>query len=484
MYLAVLTTVGAAGGGKYDFITNIAQTVAGSDAFSHSSFVNLFKQIAKMITILGLLSLGLVAGKKMGAEGADFGLKMINGVQKFALGALTGGATGFAMGAARGAGGVLGAPAWGARKYLGKEIAPGVTRGQSLAAKLARVPLPGFSGIAKGLDQISTPNLESTRAQYKGMSDSLLMATAKGTSMFRMNAQDALGITQELASKKLLGKMTPDELRTLANKGGSAAAKEIYKVRPDFGTLANQKEYLSRLSPKMIEDMESDLLLNPNINAGLTQKHIEAIASGSTGKQDAFLKGVEARLESIDKLGDRKDEEAEWLRQNLDQDLDIVFGNSALQPRLKDLDLKKLKEKLAESKKSRPVKEEPPASKPIDKQVSAEIPAAPAQGRKEPEKNEQGGKRDQKTTSSGKISKPSGEIGIISLTAEVDRMEKDLKSSEAFVARLKGRPAEIEALEKVAAKKEKLEKYKKVLKTTSEQYAKDLEEYNKSLNNI
>ncbi len=382
MYLAVLTAVGVEGGGKYDFISSITDTVASSASFKDSSFVNLFKQVAKMITILGLLSLGLIAGKKLGAEGASFGLGLISGVQKFALGALTGGATGLAMGAARGAGGVLGAPAWGARKYLASEVAPGVTRGQSWAAGLAR--FPGFRGIAEGLDKISSPDIKSSRAQYTNMSDSLLMATAKGTSMFRMNASEAVGVSQELASRKLLGKMSPDDLRTLAAKGGLAAGKEIYKVRPDFGTLADQKKYISSLSPKMIEEMEADLLLNSNINAGLGQKHIEAIASSNTEKQDKFLQGMENRLKSVDELGSRKadlnDTEAQWLQQDLDKDLENVFQNSVLQDRFGRLKLEKFNAKLAESKKSLPIAKqaavEPPVAPP-KKDITSEKSATP-----------------------------------------------------------------------------------------------------------
>ena len=265
-YLAVLIGVESGSGGtNANFFANIATIV---NRGFESSFTNIFAQVGKMVTILGLLKVSLIAGEKLGAEGAAAGLGMMKSAQSFALGALTGGA------AAGMTGTVFGSPVRGLAGRLTKEVAPGVTRGQSWAAGLARIP--GFSGIARGLDRISTPDTESSRAQYSNMSDSLLMATAKGTS--RMNSQEALGITQELESRKILAKMDDADLKALAAKGGPSAAKIIYKVRPDLsGNPTLIRENIKKLSSTQIAELPAIAFTNSDVVFSLFKDDLDKI---------------------------------------------------------------------------------------------------------------------------------------------------------------------------------------------------------------
>lgn len=289
LYLTVLTTTGS-----NNFI-DIALN-AGTAGFS-GAVVHLFAQLGKMVVILFLMVGGLIAGQELGIEGSKWGMSIATDTKDKFIGAI------------KGAPGAMGG--WTASKTLGRVVdKDGTTAGQWLAARMAALPM--LRGVAESLDKISTESVDDYKKQYAGMSNALLMSTAKRTSFVRMSSIEAAAITQQLASKKLLAKMDLATLQALKSKGRAYGAnKEIDKVRPDYADSPEAtRKIMNGLGPQAKLDLPLAVYENKGNNGdsvilSLTDNDTSKISKDGTPELQKIIKDRVTDLEK--KRGDFKD---------------------------------------------------------------------------------------------------------------------------------------------------------------------------------
>lgn len=207
---------------------------------------NDFGSYGQIVVAIALMVAGLIVGEKMGFAGAKTGLAAANSVQSWAVGKVK------AFPAAAGGASV-------GRLLRSETKEKGVTQGQRIARGLAAIPLIG-TAAARGLDAISTrrpQEVETSQKQFTGMSDALLLSTA-GQSLWRFSDPEAAAVVKELAKRKKLAKLPPDQLLELAKKGKAFdAEKEVYKVRPDLSD--NPLEIFRGLSPSQKAELAPDV---------------------------------------------------------------------------------------------------------------------------------------------------------------------------------------------------------------------------------
>lgn len=310
LYLTVLTTTS----GTNNFIDNAFSPNQGIGG----SFTLLFSQIGKMIAVLGLMTGGLYAAKELGIRGAEFGLALAGGVQKYALGLVTGAPAIAGAGAAAGG-------AYLSRRVLrmGQTINPDGTVTGGVGNTIARyAAAAGFTGIATGTRNLMLAQKEPVEKIIKERSNwnrDMVIANAKRIESFvrgplpyseereeEMAAAGALlakfGATKEVSDE------TFEKFMDAARRTGTA--KDLLQSRPDLAaSVAEKEKIINKMSiADILQKMEVDALENPVVSALLKEAHIEAIAGNqlsSAKHRDAFIKGQEKRLARIKEIEEK-----------------------------------------------------------------------------------------------------------------------------------------------------------------------------------
>lgn len=274
------------------------------------SIQNFGQNLGQMITVIGILVGGLITANKMGIHGANATLKLANQARIVIVGGTVGAAAGAVSGAAAGA-------ATGFGGYVRQKVATaGAGEGQQSYVQRAAntfAKVPGFRGIATGLNQLAKEPSKRVEDEEKAMDswtgEMIKNAANSGDAFLRepraaalVNKMASTSITDPQTGEKKLVLDTLDPGRRarfieVSKKLGTT--QKILAARPDLAVdlgLPNAATAIRRfIRPNKIQDVSVEAFKSVDVVKSLPNNYLEMLGKEGGAEQLANVKNVVAR---------------------------------------------------------------------------------------------------------------------------------------------------------------------------------------------